>query len=168
MLKKSLLLFWILVISLWNMTFAIRDIWTNKWLGEILTTDNTAIINPDKNGTENNMILEGTHTAVKSDNYQVDNISNSADKITTQEEAEELTLNYVHRLINWALWMLAFVALIVVLYGWFQMVTAAGDDAKFKSGKAALKKAAIWILWIGLSWLFVSFIFWFVDLISAA
>jgi hypothetical protein len=72
----------------------------------------------------------------------------------------------VHRLINWILGMLAFVALIVVIIGWIQMVTAAGDDAKYKSWKTALKKVSIGIIGIGASWLLVSFFFWIVDLIS--
>ena len=86
--------------------------------------------------------------------------------ISTQEEAEKYTIKYVQRLINWALGMLAFVALIVVLYGWFQMVTASGDDAKFKSWKKALKKVSIGIIGIGISWLIISFFFWFVKLIA--
>jgi hypothetical protein len=62
--------------------------------------------------------------------------------------------------------MLAFVALVVVLYGWFQMVTAAGDDAKFKSWKTALKKVTIGIIGIGASWLIISFFFWIVNTMS--
>ena len=39
------------------------------------------------------------------------------------------------------------------------MVTAAGDETKYKEGFKVLKQAAIGLAVIGLSWLIVSFIF---------
>jgi len=154
-----------MILTLWNLSFAsnLKDIGSNNWLGEILTTKNTDIITPP----DDHAMMKWTHNAIQSEgNHTITNISNTETPIYEQSEAEELTLAYINRLINWALWMLAFVALLVVIYGWFQMVTAAGDDAKYKSWKTALKKASIGIIWIGISWLFVSFIFWLVELIS--
>lgn len=169
MLKKSItVIFWIFVLSLWITLFdeakALNPIWENAWIGKILTTEDELIIDPPNE----NVMMEWTHTAVETKEHKISNISNTADYYTDQKEAEKGTLNYIQRLINWALGMLAFVALIVVIYGWFQMVTAAGDDAKFKSWKKALKKVSIGIIGIGISWLIISFFFWFVDLIAAA
>ncbi|MBR6907870.1 hypothetical protein IKN40_05275 [bacterium] len=59
--------------------------------------------------------MKGTHTAVDSEKHQISNISDSNIEFTEQEDAEKYTFEMVHRLINWILGMLAFVALIVVI-----------------------------------------------------
>ena len=46
------------------------------------------------------------------------------------------------------------------------MVTAAGNDSKFKKGGAIIKNAAIGIAIILLSWLIVSLVFWLVNLFT--
>ncbi|MDR2540623.1 MAG: hypothetical protein LBD11_02285 [Candidatus Peribacteria bacterium] len=52
-------------------------------------------------------------------------------------------LDTVKTFINWMLGMLATIALVLVLWAGFQMVTAAGDDAKYKKGMTILKQAGI-------------------------
>ena len=47
------------------------------------------------------------------------------------------------------------------------MVTAAGDDGKYKKGMTILKQAAIGLVIIGVAWLFVSVIFWAIWTLSA-
>jgi hypothetical protein len=59
--------------------------------------------------------------------------------------------------------MLATIALVICIRGGFQMVTAAGDDGKFKKGQGVLKQAAIGLAIILLAWLIVSVVFWFVN-----
>ena len=61
--------------------------------------------------------------------------------------------------INRVLWILWLIALILCLYWWFQMLTAAGDESKVKTWTKVLKHAAIWLAVIWLSRLLVSFIF---------
>ena len=68
-------------------------------------------------------------------------------------------LDTIQRAINRVLWMLSFVALILCIRWGFQMLTAAWDDWKVKSGTKILKNAAIWLAVIWLSWLVVSFVF---------
>lgn len=68
--------------------------------------------------------------------------------------------------INWLLGLLGLIALIVLLWGGFQMVTAAGDDGKYKAGFKILKQAGIGLLFIGLAWLFVSLIFFVIQSIT--
>jgi hypothetical protein len=58
--------------------------------------------------------------------------------------------------------MLATIALVICLWAGFQMVTAAGDDGKYKKGITILKQAGIGLVIIGLAWLIVSVIFWLV------
>jgi len=64
--------------------------------------------------------------------------------------------------INWILGLLSLIALVICLWGGFQMVTAAGDDAKYKGGFKILKQAAVGLIVIGLSWIIVSTIFRFI------
>lgn len=65
--------------------------------------------------------------------------------------------------INWILGLLSIIALGVSLWGGFQMVTAAGDDTKYKGGFKILKQAAVGLIIIGLSWIIVSTIFSFIG-----
>ncbi len=65
--------------------------------------------------------------------------------------------------INYLLGFLGLIALIVLLWGGFQMVTAAGDDGKYKAGFKILKQAGVGLLFIGLAWLFVSLIFFVIQ-----
>jgi len=72
-------------------------------------------------------------------------------------------LDTVKNAINWILWILATVALVICLYGWFLMVTSAGDSKKYENGLNVLKNAAIGLAIIGLSWMIVSVVFWFIN-----
>ena len=72
-------------------------------------------------------------------------------------------LDTVQKAINWVLAMLATVALVICLYGWFKMMTSAWDEKKYKDWLNVLKYAAIGLAIIGLSWLIVSVVFWFIG-----
>ncbi|MFA7717457.1 MAG: hypothetical protein WC875_01975 [Candidatus Absconditabacterales bacterium] len=65
----------------------------------------------------------------------------------------------IQKVINWALGLLALIALILLIWGGFQMVTAAGDETKYKKGFKILQQAAIGLIFIGASWLIISLIF---------
>lgn len=68
--------------------------------------------------------------------------------------------------VNTILWFLGLIALIILLWGGFQMVTAAGDENKHKKGFTILKQAGIGLIFIGLAALFVQLIFWFITTIT--
>ncbi len=70
--------------------------------------------------------------------------------------------NFVNRVLG----ILALIALIILLRGWFQMVTAAGDDGKYKNWFKILKQAAFGLAFIWLAWLMVSVIFWLIGIIT--
>ena len=76
-------------------------------------------------------------------------------------------MNLVKGFINWVLWLLSLIALWMALFGWFKMVTAAGDDGKYKEWFKVLKQAAIWLIIVGLSWIIISSIFFFITKASA-
>lgn len=62
--------------------------------------------------------------------------------------------------------MLAVIALAVCLWGGFQMVTAAGDDGKYKAGFTILKQAAVGLIVVGVSWIVISFVFWVIGALA--
>lgn len=68
-------------------------------------------------------------------------------------------LDVVRWFVNWILWILGLIALIVLLWWGFQMVTAAGNEDRYNSWFKILKQAWIWLILIWVSWFIVSLIF---------
>lgn len=87
------------------------------------------------------------------------------DKISTHQNAQSKTMTVIKNIINYALWMVAFVALVYLIYHGFLIVTAAGDDTQYKKWLSWIKFAAIAMIGIGTSWLVVSAIFRLLALI---
>ena len=88
------------------------------------------------------------------------------------EDAEEKghdaqLLDAAKKFINWMLWMLATIALVICLYAWFKMLTAWSDDGKYKEGFKLIKNAWLGLLIIGLSWMIVRFIMWIIQNLTA-
>ena len=81
------------------------------------------------------------------------------DKISNHQNAQTKTLDVVKNIINYALLMIGFVALVYLIYHGFLILTAAGDDTQYKKGLSGIKFAAIAIAGVGASWLIVSAIF---------
>ena len=75
-------------------------------------------------------------------------------------------IGVVKSFINFVLWLLGLITLIMLLWWGFNMVTAAGDDKKFGDGMKILKNAGIGLAFIALSWMMVSMIFWVIWQIS--
>lgn len=75
-------------------------------------------------------------------------------------------IDVIKSFINWMLGILALIALVILIWGGFQMVTAAGDDAKYKKWFKILQQAAIGLVFIGVSWLVVSVIFWLLGVVG--
>ena len=65
---------------------------------------------------------------------------------------------YVALVINYFLSILAFIALLVLIYG-FARILGAADDKAVEDAKTIMKSALIGILVIGVSWYIVSWIF---------
>ena len=68
--------------------------------------------------------------------------------------------------INRLLWMLAFVSLIYMLYNWFLILSSGSDSKNADKGKKWIKNAAIAMAGIWLSWLIISAILWFINLMA--
>ena len=72
-------------------------------------------------------------------------------------------LDFVESAVNRILKSLGIITIIILIYGGFQMVTAAWDDNKYKKGFTIVKQAVIGLILIGISALIVSIIFNFVG-----
>lgn len=77
-------------------------------------------------------------------------------------------VNVVRNAINWVLGILALIALILLLWGGFQMVTAAGDEGKYSAGFTILKQAAIGLVLIGVAWFVISIIFFVINITTTS
>jgi Type IV secretion system pilin len=84
-------------------------------------------------------------------------------EITTFQQAKGDTMAFIQRLVNWFLGIIGLVALVYLMYHGFQMLTAAGDETKFKSGSKAIRAATIALLGIGFSALIVNTIFYLIS-----
>ena len=94
---------------------------------------------------------------------QVDNLYYNW-QINTFLQAQNETLGFIQRMINWALSVLGVIALVYLLYHGFLMVTAAWDDAQYKKWAKAVRAAFIALVWIWLSALVVNFILYVLSI----
>lgn len=79
-----------------------------------------------------------------------------------KDQEEWFVDNVVKSFINWILWILGLIALIMCLYGWFMMLTARDNEDIYSKWFTILKNAIIWLLIIWTAWLIVSLVFWLV------
>ena len=77
-------------------------------------------------------------------------------------------IQIIKNFINWVLWILSLIALVLCLWWWFQIVTAAWDEWKQKKWMSVLKHAAIWLVIIWLAWFVVTIIFWLLRWVTWA
>lgn len=70
--------------------------------------------------------------------------------------------------INWILGILAFVALVYMLYCWFLVLSSWSDDKNASAWKKWIKTTVIAIAWIGLAWLIISAMIWFINTVTVS
>jgi hypothetical protein len=104
-----------------------------------------AIRNPGGNATDTNSTIIGVQW-----------VNN---EIQTHADAKLQTMKIINNFIDYALAWLSLVALLYLIYHGFIVLTAASDDSKYKEWIKWIKYAAIAMIWIGLSWIFISVIF---------
>ena len=66
---------------------------------------------------------------------------------------------FIKNAFNWVLAIIGMVALIVLIYAFYQMFTAEGNEEKFKEARKFVIWATIALFVIWLSWFIVSFLF---------
>ena len=83
--------------------------------------------------------------------------------IWTWTSKEDSFITVVKWAVNWVLGILALIALLYLMWGWFQMVTSGGDDDKYGAWFTILKHGATGLILIGVAWFIISIIFWLVN-----
>lgn len=73
-------------------------------------------------------------------------------------------VDFLSKIINYFLAILSLVVLAYLLYHWFLMVTAAWNDDKYNKWASWVKYALIALLWIWVSWFFISLIFTVINM----
>jgi len=111
-----------------------------------------------------NPLRAGAYAAIKNPESvwttsQINGVQWVNNEIQTYTDAKLQTLQIINNMINYALGSLSLVALIYLMYHGFIILTAAGDDSKYKEGMKGIKYALIAIWGIGLSWILISTIF---------
>ncbi len=72
-------------------------------------------------------------------------------------------ITFVQNAVNWILWLLGLISIIILIWGGFQMITAAWDDGKYKKWFTIVKQAVIWLILIWSAWMIVSLVFSFMN-----
>ena len=75
----------------------------------------------------------------------------------------EWFLDFVQSGVNYILTLLWLITIIILVYGGFQMLTAWGDDSKYKKWFTIVKQAVVGLILIGVSALIVNMIFYFIN-----
>ena len=75
-------------------------------------------------------------------------------------DKKDWLLDVIRDATNWILGILALIALIILIYGWFLMLTSAGDDDKYGKWWSVMKSALTWLVIIGLARFVVSLVIW--------
>lgn len=88
--------------------------------------------------------------------------------VGTDKNQGDSFINVVKSFVNWSLGIIALIALIVVLYGGFLMVSASWNDEQYKKWFTILKQAAMWLILIGIAWFIVSIIFYVINLVTTS
>ena len=73
----------------------------------------------------------------------------------------------IKNIINRWLGLLAFISIVILIRAGFKMLFNASDDGEQKKAFAVVKNVAIALIFIGISWLIVSGIFWFIGIVAA-
>lgn len=72
-------------------------------------------------------------------------------------------LEFISTILNYFLWLCAFIALIYLLYHGFMMVTASWSQDKFEKWMSGIKYWTIALIGIWVSWYIISLIFHLVE-----
>jgi hypothetical protein len=82
------------------------------------------------------------------------------------EDGSNTFMETIRIAINWLLWLLAFIALLFLLYGGFKVLTAGTDEAALGEAWKIVKNAGLGILMIAISWIIVTFIFYIAGILT--
>ena len=84
----------------------------------------------------------------------IDVVEHSLDDIETERSASE----YIQDIVKFLLWFIYLVAVILVIYAWFNLFTWLWDEEKAKKSKTMIIYVIVWILIIFLAGPIVEFV----------
>jgi hypothetical protein len=151
-----ILIFWFI-----NNVFALQIPW---WDNIILNENPNQVL--DTNGI-NDPIRDWAYKIVNAEDgkNKLEWIVSVDNQIWAHEMAKNKTLNLVKNIINYFLWLLALITLIYLIYHWVLILTAAWDDAQYKTWIKSVKYAVIALWGIWLSRFIISFVFRLLNLV---
>jgi hypothetical protein len=65
---------------------------------------------------------------------------------------------YVTSIVTYILWFVYLIAVILIIYAWFNLLTWVGDEEKAKKSKTMILYVIVWIIIIFLAWPIVKFV----------
>jgi len=65
---------------------------------------------------------------------------------------------YVKSIVVYLLWFVYLIAVILIIYAWFNLLTWIGDEEKAKKSKTMILYVIVWIVIIFLAWPIVNFV----------
>ncbi|MDR2541416.1 MAG: hypothetical protein LBD11_06790 [Candidatus Peribacteria bacterium] len=128
----------------------LSTLWKDK---PIITTNPNQVIDSSRIGEEqNDPIRQGTLWPVQNpkntENKASGTLADGQNPIENHAGALSSAMNLIQTIINYLLGLLAFVALVYLIYHGFLMVSASGNDKQFDKGKSGIKTAIIAIVGI--------------------
>lgn len=82
------------------------------------------------------------------------------------EDQTDSLVGVIKNGVNYTLWLLSLIALIILIYAGFNMVTAGEDSGKYKQGFTTLRQTLIGFAFIALSWFVLSMTFYVIGLVT--
>ena len=136
--------------------------WMSLWNNQtIYNTDITKVLGSDYNWAEiDNPLPDWAYWIVSWEWWSgwISWLVWTETEITQHSDALNKILKIIQNIVNYALGILAWVALVYLIIHWLIILTAAGDDTKTKKWYKWIKNAFIAITWIGLSRMIIRFI----------
>ncbi len=86
------------------------------------------------------------------------NIKNYGDDIGLPGSSNNNLPEIIANLVGYVLSFIALIAVIMIIFGGFQWLTAAGDDERISSAKRTISSAIIGLVIVFLAWSIVSFV----------
>lgn len=80
-------------------------------------------------------------------------------------EKEQKASEYAQSIVSYLLGFITIIAVVYIIYAWFQVLTAAWDEEKVKKTKNIIVYVIIWIIII---WLASPIVAWLIDLLNAS
>lgn len=98
-------------------------------------------------------------------NLAGDAFTNQGEVLTDSEDAWTMAMNLIRGIVNYALWLIALVALLYLLYHGFLALTAGTNNEKMQQGLSGIKYAWMALAGVAVARFLISIVIFVLDLI---